>query len=76
MDVYPSNRMEQQLAELAFKVSALNGEAESFTKKYDELSEKIDKFSAECKTSLREARIALAIQVLLFAALVFVKVVL
>lgn len=76
MNIYPSNRMEQQLAELDFKVSALNEEAESFTKKYDELSEKIDKFNAECKTSLREARIALAIQVLLFVALVFVKVVL
>lgn len=76
MGVYPSNRMEQQLAELAFKVSALNGEAESLTKKHDELSEKIDKLSAECKTSLREARITLAIQVLLFVALVFVKVVL
>lgn len=76
MGVYPSNRMEQQLAELAFRVSALNEEAESFDKKYDELSEKIDKFSAECTTSLREARITLAIQVLLFVALVFVKVVL
>jgi uncharacterized coiled-coil DUF342 family protein len=76
MDIYPNNRMEQQLAELAFEVSALNGKAESFTKKYDELSEEIDKLSAECKTSLREARIALAIQVFLFVALVFVKVVL
>ena len=76
MDVYPSNRMEQQLDELAFEVSALNGEAESLTKKYDELSEEIDKLIAECETSLREARITLAIQVLLFVALVFVKVVL
>lgn len=33
MNVYPSNRMEQQLAKLAFEVSALNGEAESITKK-------------------------------------------
>ena len=49
MGVYPNNRMEQQLAELAFKVSALNGEAESFNKKYDELSEKIDKFSARIR---------------------------